>query len=393
MILFNIKTKQKKRTCFFIILFILAIIPAIILATISVSPTLYELQIPRGQSFTDAIRVMNVGKAEITIKVYLSDFDFQVNGNIRFPDAGTDKYSLADYLRLNPTTVDLEPGEEKIVRFTVTMPQDLEGDYQGILFFQTQPKGINSPASGKQIMLSTRIGAGIYAAAKNTVNYSSEIPGLFLKQVQAPDNSSFHYALIYHNNGNIHLRPAGKVKILDAAGKEVASAPVNENNTSVLRDSVRIFEGDFKNCPVFPNGSYKIVAEVDYGKEILEAERPVYLLNTGGIESFEAKLTPKGNGAAGIVFTARTKGIEPGRENEHRQKVFRIKSVTGELQGELLANIPVKTAQGKFPQTVEYTGEWHGKLQPGLYFAEFLIFLRENETLTSFCMIDNTGGR
>lgn len=389
------------KACCFILLFILATAPAVIFATISVSPTLYELQIPRGQSYTDAIRVMNVGKVGIILKVYLSDFDFQVNGDIRFPDAGTTKYSLANYLRLNPTSLDLEPNEEKIVRFTITMPQDLEGEFQGIIFFQTQPKGIKTPSTGKQVLISTRIGAGIYAAAKHTVNNSSEILGLFFKQAQAKttpppspqsDNSSFHYALLYHNNGNIHLRPTGKVKVLDAAGKEMVSAPINENNASVLGDSVRIFEGDFKNMPAFSDGTYKIVAEVDYGKEILEAEKPIYLLNSGGIESFEAKLTPKENNVATIVFNGATKGIPHGKENEPRKKVFRIKSATGELQGELLANTLPKAAQEKYPQIVEYTGEWHGQLKPGLYFAEFLIFLRENEVLTSFCLIDNTGG-
>jgi hypothetical protein len=378
------------------LLFLLATLPAVLLATISVSPTLYELQIPRGQSFTDAIRVMNVGKVGITVKVYLSDFDFKANGNIDFPDAGTTKYSLADYLRLNPTSLDLEPNEEKIVRFTITMPQDLEGEYQGILFFQTLPRGYKTPATGKQVMISTRIGAGIYAAAKHTVNVSSEIPALFFKQAQAqtqsPDNSTYHYALSYHNNGNIHLRPTGKVKIIDAVGKELASAPVNENNASVLRNSVRIFEGDFKNSPAFPDGSYKIVAEIDYGKQILETEKPLYLLKTGGIESFEAKLTAKANDTATIVFTAEAKGIPQGKGNEPRKKVFRIKSATGELQGELLANFTVKAAQGKSPQIVEYTGEWRGQLKPGLYFAEFLLSLRENQTLTSFCIIDNTGG-
>jgi len=390
------KSNGKKKAFLSLFLFLAALIPVVIWASISVSPTLFELQIPRGQSYTDAIRVMNVGKAGITVKVYLSDFDFQTNGNIRFLDAGTGEYSLSDYLRLNPTSLDLEPGEEKFVRFTVTMPQDLEGEYQGLLFFQTQPKGLKSPAKGKQVMVSTRIGAGLYAAAKNTVKHSSEIPALFFKQAQtqtptqAPGNSTFHYALVYHNNGNIHLRPSGKVKIIDAAGKELASAPVNENNTSVLRDSVRIFAGDFKNIPAFPDGSYKIAAEIDYGKEILEAEKPVYLLNTGGIESFEAKLTvtAKDNGAATIIFTAGTKGIEPGKENENGQTIFRLKSTDGQP----LANIPVKAARGKFSQTAEYTGEWRGQLKPGIYIAEFLVSPRDNETLTSFCLVDNTGG-
>ncbi|HLP44404.1 MAG TPA: DUF916 domain-containing protein [Candidatus Kapabacteria bacterium] len=391
----NVKANRKILACFGLFLFILAMAQTVIHASISVTPTIYELQIPKGQSYTDAIRVVNVGKLDVMVKVYLSDFDFQANGNIRFPDAGTGKYSLADYVRLNPTSLQLEPGEEKFVRFTLTMPDNLAGEYQGILFFQTLPKGIKTPAPGKQVMVSTRIGAAIYAAVKNTAIPSSEISDIFFSQAQTPGNSSFHYALLYHNNGNIHLRPTGKLKILDAAGKEVASTPVNENKTSVLRDSFRIFAGDFKNKSELRDGSYKVVSEIDYGKEILVAEKPVYLLNTGGIESFTAKLSvpAKDNDAVKIVFSSVTKGIEPGKDNQHRQKVFRIKSITGELQGELLANIPVKVPQGKTPQTLEYTGEWSGTLKPGMYIAEFLIFLQENVALTSFCLIDNTGGR
>ena len=172
----------------------------------------------------------------------------------------------------------------------------------------------------------------------------------------------------------------------------MTSAPVNEKNTSVLRDSVRIFEGDFKNTPPTPDGSYKIAAEIDYGKEILEAEKSIYLSNTAGIESFEAKLTGKENDTAGIVFTARTRGIGPTKENEPRQIVFRIKSTAGEV----MATIPGKTSRGKIPQNAdytEYTAEWPGPLKPGTYFAEFLVSLRENENLTSFCLVDNTGPR
>ncbi len=373
-----------------IFLLLAVLIPVGIWASISVSPTLFELQIPRGKSYTDAIRVVNVGKAGITIKVYLSDFDFQANGNIFFPDAGTGKYSLAGLLRVNPTSLDVEPGEEKFVRFTITMPQDLEGEHQGILFFETLPKGIKNTVEGRQVMVSARVGAGIYAAAKNTITPSAEISALFFKP--APGNSSFHYDLVFHNNGNIHLRPGGKLKILNAAGKELASSPVNDKNTSVLRGSVRIFEGDFKNIPPFPDGNYKITVEIDYGKEILEAEKSIYLSNTTVIDSFEAKLTARANDTAGVAFSARTRGIGPGKENEPQEIVFRIKSTAGEV----LATITGKTPRGKIPQNAdytEYTAEWSGALKPGTYFAEFLVSLRENENLTSFCLMDNTEPR
>ncbi|MCU0289602.1 MAG: DUF916 domain-containing protein, partial [Acidobacteria bacterium] len=347
---------------------------------------------PKGQSYTDAIRVLNVGNAEVMVKAYISDFDFQVNGDILFPDAGTGRYPLADYIRLNPTSLQLEPGEERIVRFTITMPEDLTGEYHGIIFFQTQPKGVKSPAPGKQVLVSSRIGAGIYTAVKNTVIQSSEIPDIFFKQPNAAQDSNSQYVILFHNNGNMHLRPTGQLKIIDAAGKEVASTPVNENKTSVLRDSYRVFSGDFKKKFTFRDGSHKIVAQLDYGKEILETEKSVYLLNEGGIESFTAKLIPLTvDKMIKVVFSAVTTGIPPGQTNMNQKKVFRIKSVAGELQGELLVNNPMKVLTEKKVLSEEYSGEWTGKLKPGLYIGEFLIFIGQNQTIASFCLIDNTG--
>ena len=96
-------------------------LPALLAASLSISPSLYELKIPRGKSYTDAIRVTNVGKANIHVNVYLSDFLLNSEGKINFFDAGACKYSLANYIRLNPTSFTLGPQEEKWVRFTVTV--------------------------------------------------------------------------------------------------------------------------------------------------------------------------------------------------------------------------------------------------------------------------------
>lgn len=382
----RVNKKIKKRNCVMTVLFFLLFFPAFMGASISVSPTLFELKIPRGKSYTDAVRVVNVGKAGTRVNVYLSDFDLKKDGGVRFFDAGTHRYSLAQHLRLNPTSFVLEPGEEKWVRFTVTMPADSEGESRGILFFQTLPKEVKR-AAGKQVLVSARIGAAVYAAAKPTIAYSSEISALFLRQ--DPEDASVHYALLYHNNGNIHVRPKGELKILDPTGKEVASTPVNEKNASILRDSYRIFTGTFKPKAKSSDSVHKVLAIVDYGKAVLEAEKSVYLLNEGGIEAFEA--TPghrrpgKDDRTVSIVFSAKTRGIEPGKAG--RQELFRIKS----MDGRLLAEIPAKK-ETPSPQTVNFKGKWSGQLKPGIYFAEFLIFLHEDKPLTSFCQITPPGG-
>lgn len=381
----RVNIKIKKRNCIIMVLFFLLFFPAFMGASISVSPTLFELKIPRGKSYTDAVRVVNVGKAGTRVNVYLSDFDLKKDGGVRFFEAGTHRYSLAQHLRLNPTSFVLEPGEEKWVRFTVTLPADSEGESRGILFFQTLPKEVKR-AAGKQVLVSARIGAAVYAAAKPTIAYSSEISALFLRQ--DPEDASFYYALLYHNNGNIHVRPKGELKILDPTGKEVASTVVNEKNASILRDSYRIFTGTFKPKVKSSDGVHKVLAIVDYGKAVLEAEKSVYLLSEGGIEAFEAKpgyrRPGKDHRTVSIVFSAKTRGIEPAKAG--RRKLFRIKT----MDGQLLAEIPAKK-ETPSPQTVNFKGEWSGQLKPGIYFAEFLIFLHENKPLTSFCQITPPG--
>jgi hypothetical protein len=354
-------------------------LPALLPASLSVSPSLYELKIPRGKSYTDAIRVTNVGKAPIQVNAYLSDFLLNSEGKIDFFDAGAREYSLANYMRLNPTSFTLDPQEEKWVRFTLTVPEDLKGEYQVIIFFHTQASRIKS-IKGKQVLVAARIGTTVYAGVKSTINYSSEILDLFLRKDW--QDSSWHYALIYNNNGNIHVRPQGKLKILDHKKETVASTPVNENNSSVLRNSVRLFEGKFAEKPGIPAGTYTITAALDYGKAELEVEKSLYLLDNGGIETFAVKyLHPdKDNQAGTVVFSARTAGIDDKTKLKNPANRFILKS----LEGKLLGEIPVKIVPDKKPPGTQLQGEWSGTLAPGIYFAELQIFLLPDTPLTSF---------
>jgi hypothetical protein len=380
----KIMKKVKPANCLFpvrILIFLgfILFLPALLPASLSVSPSLYELKVPRGKSYTDAIRVTNVGKASIHVNVYLSDFLLNSEGKIDFFDAGTHKHSLANYMRLNPTSFTLGPQEEKWVRFTLTIPADLKGEYQVIIFFHTQASRIRSP-EGKQVLVAARIGTTVYAGVKPTIKYSSEILDLFLrKDLQ---DSYFHYALIYHNNGNIHVRPKGQLKILDQKRKRVVSTPLNEKDSSVLRNSLRLFEGKFAGKPGLGEGIYTILAAMDFGKAELEVEKSLHLLDNGGIETFEVKyLHPNQNNQKGtVVFTARTAGIEDKTKLKNPANRFMLKS----LEGKPLVNIPVNIVPAKKQPGTQFQGEWSGVLNPGIYFAELQIFLLPDKPLTSF---------
>ena len=354
-------------------------LPALMPASLSVSPSLVELKIPRGKSYTDAIRVTNVGKANIHVNVYLSDFLLNSDGNIDFFDAGTREHSLANYMRLNPSSFTLGPQEEKWVRFTLTVPDDLKGEYQVIIFFHTQASRVRSP-EGRRVLVAARIGTTVYAGVKSTIHYSSEISDLFLRK--DCHDSYFHYALIYHNNGNIHVRPKGQLKILDQKKKRVISRPLNEQESSILRNSWRVFEGTFEGKPGFPGGLYTAVAAVDFGKAELEVEKSFYFSGNGGIETFEVKyLYPNQSNRNGtVVFSARTTGIEDETKLKNPANRFILKS----LEGKSLVDIPVKIIPAKKQLAAQFRGEWSGTLAPGIYFAVLQIFLLPDQPLTSF---------
>jgi hypothetical protein len=361
---------------------ILLLAPVFLSASLSISPSIYELKIPRGKSYTDAIRVINVGKAQIYVTAYLSDFLLDSEGKIEFFDAGTLEYSSAGHMRLNPTSFSLEPQEEKWVRFTLTIPPGLEGEYQAIIFFHTQGHRIPSP-QGKQVVVAARIGVTVYAAVKPDINTSSEILNLFLrKDLTGP---TFHYALIYHNSGNIHVRPTGKLKILDQKKKTVVSTPLNEKESSILRNSLRVFEGKFEGKPGFQGGLYTIQAAMDYGKAVLEVEKSLFLPGNQGIESFEVKYLPPGkdNETGRVIFSARPAGIEDKIALKNPANCFKLKS----LDGQMSVDIPVKivpAAKKSNPPGVEFQGKWTGTLKPGIFFAEIQLFLHPEHPLTSF---------
>lgn len=381
--------KVKKDNCFLclrslVFPCLLLLLSTLLSASLSVSPSMYELKIPRGKSFTDAILVTNVGKANIQVNVYMSDFLLDSEGKIDFFDAGTRQFSLARYLRLNPSSFTLEPQEEKWVRFTLTIPKDMAGEYQVIIFFHTQSPYTRT-LKGKQVVVAARIGTTVYAGVKSTINNSSEILDLFIrKDLQ---DSDFHYALIYHNNGNIHVRPIGQLKILEQKGKKIASAPLNEKNSSVLRNSYRIFAGKFAGKSGSSRDIYTITAAMDFGKAELEVEKSIHFPDSGGIEAFEVKYLhndrenkEEENKDGKVVFSASVIGLEdkPGLKNPGNH--FRLKS----LEGKILIDIPAKIVSAKDQPGVRFQGEWTGTLKPGIYFAEVRLFLLPDIPLTSF---------
>ncbi len=327
-------------------------------ATLSISPVKFELLIAPGKSFTDVIHVRNVTDEEIEVQVYFSDFNLNEENALQFLDEGSLKHSLAPWIRIQPTALKIAAQEEKLVRFTVEMPENSDGDLQAMIFFQSVPKGAVLKEGARQVLISTRIGAVIYACPKGREQKLGDIPNLYLRENQP--EGGLEYALLFANKGNIHLRPAGKIKLLNEQGKTLISLPFNEQQNPVLREGCRIFEG--KIGSLLKPGKYLVRVEMDYGgSQDLQVEKPYLLQADKGIAAVNLrreKSQPK------VLLVALLRGIPD--KGELAGCAFIVRDLTGKI----LARIPAALKSGG--PVPELTAEWSPLPPAGIYMVELV---------------------
>jgi hypothetical protein len=335
---------------------------SLLFGSISVSPSLFELKIPPGKTFTDSVRVVNVTDATTDIIVYLSDFDLSEEGKIRFYDAGTTEFSLKDHVRVNPTSFTLEPGEEKWVRFSLRMPANQVGEAQGIIFFQTVPRKVKSP-TGRRVLVAARIGSTVYAAMKPTINMSADIVNILFRRGNEP--GTLEYTAIVHNDGNTHIRPKGKLTLFDPSGKKTIVPDINEKNSSILRNGVRLFEGVLSGS--FPEGMYRATVELDFGKEAREVEKAIRLAPISGIPDMTVSYQAAAeNKPATVAVSFNPGGMAAAVQNP--RSFFRLRALLGEELVRQPLSQCLKQKNGDFSCRLKKN------LQPGIYMAEILLF-------------------
>jgi P pilus assembly chaperone PapD len=124
---------------------LLAVIPLISFSaevSISVSPIRVEHLVRQGEKGTDMISVTNDGTAPTRLRVFIEDWTLTKDGVPAFMKAGTHPFSSAQWIRVNPVDFRISPGQTREVRYTVTVPEEVEdGGYRAAVVFETVPEG------------------------------------------------------------------------------------------------------------------------------------------------------------------------------------------------------------------------------------------------------------
>lgn len=242
----------RKNYFLFLILAVFLFFPFVIRAIgaggISAGPAYPDPDIPYSNSYfiynldknetkDDGIRTINNTGKKVLVKLYPVDAVVTKQGAFA-PLAETDiRKDIGAWVKLDALEITLEPDEERIVPFTITIPENADvGDHLGAIIVE---KSILPTVEGTGVVIKTRVGIRIYETVPGEIIKALKISnvvwkigikklsdkpttGQKIKTALGLSKEGF-LTLEIKNEGNVHLNPTAKIEIKDLLGNHAAT--------------------------------------------------------------------------------------------------------------------------------------------------------------------------
>lgn len=208
------------------------------LATTIFSPLL-ELEANPGESLQGVVKVYNETKDNLLLVSSIEPFTAgdEAGRPVYLPAEAQDYY--LDWFELSQEDILLKPGQVAIVPFTVTIPdQATPGGYYAVIFWGNVPEqAANKPAVG----VNSKVGTLIFLKVKGLLTEQGTTEFFIKENKNLFFRLPVHFVVRFINQGNIHLKPIGKIELTNWFGKKEI-IEINPTKRNVLPDSARQFE-------------------------------------------------------------------------------------------------------------------------------------------------------
>lgn len=268
---------MKNKTPLFIVLPLLSLISLFVLSpkpvlaqtplSLQVSPPILEIEIDPGETYSDFIKFENLSDTE-TLTLYPQILSFKAKGESGAQEfiedsAETTNFSLSQWVDISTDVITIKPLERIILPFTITVPADAEpgGRYAAVLL-GNQPI---VPQAGSNVALGTRTGSIILAKVTGEVTENASLT-LFKTGKETYQYPPVDFEITIQNSGNIHVKPLGKIEIVNMFGKTVDEVVVNDSKGNVLPESSRKFTPSWE-TEKFTIGKFTAKLELEYGEQ------------------------------------------------------------------------------------------------------------------------------
>jgi P pilus assembly chaperone PapD len=248
------------------LILLLAAVPAA-RAQISVeaAPLRIELQASPGSVATQAVTVWNSGQETVRVRARISDWDLARDGSPQFegvPENGP--YSASAWLRIAPPELIIDPGKEGIVRFNLTVPQQVEpAGYRTGILFEFHPSTAAAGGRGREVQFRSRIASLIY------VNVGSPPVAVELMDLLSRStNEGLQVVAVLKNASRRTVRTKGTMTLFDRAGGAASQVPLPDVPLLPEREREVAIPVAAAGKTV-PEGEYRVEVRIDVGMPAL----------------------------------------------------------------------------------------------------------------------------
>jgi Na+-transporting methylmalonyl-CoA/oxaloacetate decarboxylase gamma subunit len=240
--------------------------------SLSVSPAIFDMNANPDQAWQSTLRVINNNSFDLT--VYAEVVNFRPSGEggtaqfIPIEEATASNATLAEWITV-PATALVIPAEQMLeIPIEIDLPPDTPpGGHYAAVLVGTRPPADREDAT--RVETSQVVSSLIFLRVSGDIVEQGSIRG-FRAINAVSEKPEVDFELRFENNGNVHLRPEGEIRIFNMWGQERGLIPVNQQTLfgNILSDSIRSFrftwEGEWSPVDI---GRYRAEATLAYGED------------------------------------------------------------------------------------------------------------------------------
>lgn len=239
-----------------------------------------------GDYETGEIKVENRdGEQPVSVKVYLEDWISNTSEDTGsdkvFMPKGTTPLSCSGWITFSPAEFTLPAGESQSVQYTVTAPEEAQGGYYSVMFFESEGgivDKINEEGENVKVKILNRLGSLFYVEAKGTIKKTAEIKNLNLAQKL----NDFLISGDFINTGNTDIAVTGTFNVIDSQGFVYARGEFNR--VFVLPQEKKILTAKADSVSL-KAGRYDLLITLDFeGGGTLVQEAPFTVSAEGNMQ-------------------------------------------------------------------------------------------------------------
>lgn len=237
----------------------------------TVSPPRLEFTPDLSGYFEGTLEVYGPKDQNLRVETYFMDWDFDLNGNVRFySDPSQVKKSATSWLQIEPREFLLPAGTKKLVKVSGRVPATIvPGDYWSMFFVKFIPfHGLQT--SG--VKMEWQLGGSVTITVPGATVPTGSLTSFTMASEPWNNTQRITGKFVFKNEGNSILQPTGRVEIKDLQNKMVATLSIPP--FKVLPGGQR--EVEIKQDFNLQSGRYIAIMVIDYGGSKLAGYQRVF---------------------------------------------------------------------------------------------------------------------